>query len=148
VESKLKVEVVRVRSDRRDPLHRGARDGDGLRRIDPAQRDAICPEHAKLGGECGQVTLERVEARVPAGGHEPSLVEPASNDRGIVAVQLVELDAVVTDLGDRPQDTLEIARAFVANRVEHQADVGLTVHACLSIKLGALTIDRSRRTLP
>ena len=69
-----------------------------------------------------QLTLEPLEARVGAHRDEAELVEPGSNLRRFVAVQLPELDALVAQPGDAAQRSLEIALAVAAKGVEHQSD--------------------------
>ena len=122
VEAEAKPELLRVRGDRRDALRPRARVVDRGRGPDPRERDAVRAEHAQLCGERGEIGLERLDQRVPAGGDEAELVQPRAHLPGLVTVQIEDLDALVPERGDRAQDALEIARALVAHGVELEAD--------------------------
>jgi hypothetical protein len=98
----------------------------GLRRrrgrLDPRHDHATEPERLRFGGERGDVRLDHAERGVARACGEPELVEPATNGRGIVAVQLEELDSLEAHRGDRPQRSREVAGAVVPDGVEHEPD--------------------------
>lgn len=56
------------------------------------------------------------------GGGEPGVVEPPAHLPRCVAVQLEELDAVVAQPADASDRSLEIAVAFLPDRVELERD--------------------------
>ena len=112
-----------------------------LRWVDPAERDPVAAERSQLLRERRQLCLERVQSRVPTHRDEPEPVEPLAYLDCVVPVQVVELDSVVTDLRNRPEHVLQVARALVANRVQHQCDAG---HRVLPTGAGRLLAIRSR----
>ncbi len=116
--------VARLPRDAADSRDDRTGDVARLRRVDPAERDPVAAERPQLRRERRQLRVERVQACMPARGDEPELVEPLTHLACVVAVQVEELDTVVADFRDRPEHALEIARALVANRVEHEADLG------------------------
>ena len=61
---------------------------------------------------------------MPPDRGQAAVVEPAAHLRGVVAVQLPELDALVPEAGDGPECPFEVALALAAERVQHQPDAG------------------------
>jgi hypothetical protein len=114
--------LARAARDFGDPRDRGACVVARLGRIDPAERDPVATERLKLVRKRRELGLELIKTGVPAHGDEAEGVQPPTHLKGAVAVQVKKLDAVVSDLGDGPEHTLEIARTLVPNRVQHQGN--------------------------
>ena len=96
-----------------EPGAGGRRRGDGdaservvgqVRGLDVADDEPLPAERARLGGERRRGSHSiGLELACRADGDEPELVQPARDRRGIVTVQVEDLDPLVADRGDRSQ---------------------------------------------
>jgi hypothetical protein len=129
--SDLTVVVVKAEADAEPHAH--ARDSGesrdhllrrvgGRRRLDPAQHEPVCTKRHAFRRERRQPRLERIEPRMPAAGDQAELVQPSTNGRSVVAVQVEDLDTLVAQRGNGAQRPFEITGAVLAHGVQHQAD--------------------------
>ena len=90
-----------------------------------SRHEPVASEHAELRGQLVDAVLDRLEPRVPAAHLEADLVEQPAELAGIEPEEVVELDALVSHLGDRAERSLGVARALVAQGVQRQPETGL-----------------------
>ena len=89
-----------------------------LGRIDPADDQATPAECLRLGRQCRELRFNRVERRVAATGDEPGVREPRGDLVRLVAVEVVQLDALVAHRGNLAQRRLERLGALAPDRPE------------------------------
>jgi len=103
---------------RDDPVGLGSRG----RLRDPREHEPVAPELAELVGQPVEARLDRLEPRMTARDDEPEVVEERPQRTSVTPEEVVRLDSLVPDLGDRAQRPLEVARARVAHRVEGEPE--------------------------